>query len=68
MAISKDIKGEGIVSMIAANGAMPLISGNKKMLPLLVDCARKIAKESGQIIRICKFTSKEVIEEINFHN
>ena len=66
--LSKDEKGEGIVSMITPDGAMPLVFGHKRMLDKVMPFVEKIAKDSGQTLLLCKFQKIQVLKEIKGGN
>lgn len=62
--MSKDKNGEGIVSMMMPEGAMPLVFGHKRMIDMVRPAIEKMAKETGQTLRICRFKRTDVMAEI----
>lgn len=62
--LSVDEKGEGICSMMGPQGAMPMVFGHDRMLNLIKPFVNQMAKETGRKIRIVKYHSKEILEEI----
>lgn len=66
--ISKDKEGEGIVSMMLSDRAMPLVFGKKEMLEKVLPLIKKMADETGQVLQICKYKKTEVVEEVNGSN
>ena len=62
--LSKDNNGEGIVSMITPDGAMPLVFGHKRLLDKIMPIVEQIAKDTGQTLIICKFQKIQVLKEI----
>ena len=55
---------EGIVSAITPMGAMPMVFSNKRMLDITKEKMKEISSDAGVKLRICKFTTKEIIEEV----
>ncbi len=67
--LSKDENGEGIVAMINPDGgAVPLVFGYEWMLAKVQPAIKKIAEETGQTLRVCKFSNKEILQEIKGSN
>lgn len=53
--LSSDDKGEGIVSTMTEAGAMPLVFGHDRTMPLMKAIMSKIEKETGKKLIIGKF-------------
>lgn len=62
--LSKDDKGEGIVSMMTPDGAMPLVFGHKRLLDTIMPVVEQIAKDTRQTLLICKFQKIQILKEI----
>ena len=62
--LSQDDTGEGIISAMTDMGGMPLVFGHAKMIPLMKDIAKKMAKDTGKKVVIGKFKRIETIEEL----
>lgn len=60
--LSSDDNGEGIVSAMTDIGGMPLVFGHARMIPLMKDIAKKMAKDTGKKLVIGKFKRIETEE------
>jgi hypothetical protein len=61
--ISVDEHGEGIVSAVIGNIALPLVSGDLHMIEQMRPHARRCAEVKR--IELVKFTARETIEQIS---
>jgi len=61
--LSIDEKGEGICSMMTPAGALPMVFGHQKTLNMLRPIIIRMAKETGEKLRLVKFTKSEILEE-----
>ena len=50
--ISSDEKGEGVVSMMTPQGAMPLVFGHERNLEIVKPFVKQMAKETGKRLLI----------------
>lgn len=64
--LSTDEGGEGVVagSIGPARTMMPLIAADEVRLKDILPYARSLAKSTGMRMRLVRFTTREVIEEI----
>ncbi len=62
--LSQDDTGEGIISAMTDVGATPLVFGHARMIPLMKNVAKKMAKDTGKKVVIGKFKRIETIEEL----
>lgn len=64
--LSTDLNGEGVVAAPIVPGqlSVPLIAADSARLTNILPLARMIATASGQSMRLVKFSTRTVIEEI----
>ena len=62
--LSTDERGEGIVSMMTPQGAMPMVFGHERMLDGVRKAVKIMAKDTKKKLLIVKYTKSEVLEEI----
>lgn len=62
--LSTDQRGEGIVSVMTPQGAMPMVFGHKRMLIAARKAAELMVKDTKKKLIIVKYTKSEVLEEI----
>lgn len=56
---------EGLCAVQIGHRMMPLIAADEQRLPFVRTEAERIARESGQVIRLIRLTTREVIETID---
>jgi hypothetical protein len=62
--IASDEDGEGVPAFMAGSVAMPLVCADKERVDSLRDIAKRLAKESGNKITLCRFSVREELEVI----
>ena len=58
---------EGIVAGIFLGVSLPLIAVDEKRLRSLAPMAEEIARKTGRVIRLVKFTNRELIRQLGGH-
>lgn len=61
--LSVDENGEGICSMMAEQGGMPMIFGHERMIEFVRPIINKMVRETGKTIKLVKYKKTEVIQE-----
>lgn len=63
--IAADTDGEGLPAFMAPSGMMlPMVCADKARVDSLREIAKKMARESGNKITLCRFSVREEIEVI----
>jgi hypothetical protein len=58
---------EGIVTGMFQSVSLPLIAVDEKRLRSLSPIAEEIARKTGRVIRLVKFTNRELIRHLGGH-
>jgi hypothetical protein len=66
VAVDPDDNTEGIVSFFGGLGNMPMVSADMENVEGLRPIAEEAAKQSGAVIRLVRFTNRELIETIEY--
>lgn len=64
VAIDGDDNNEGIVGAMSAVGVVPLFAADKARVESYRPMAEEAARETGQKVKLVRFTEREEIEEI----
>lgn len=62
--VASDADGEGVPAFITREMWMPLMAADKDRVDSLREIARRIARESGNKITLCRFSVREELEVI----
>lgn len=54
---------EGIAAWISPDGPLPLVCAGEAQLPMLKECALRLARAGGGPARLARFTSREDLAE-----
>lgn len=68
VALSKDERGEGVLSIITPNGSFPIVLGKIELIEQFMPLIRQAAKDTNRLIKIYKFKKSELIKEITNKN
>jgi hypothetical protein len=58
---------EGIVAGVFQGVSLPLIAVDEERLRSLAPMAEQIARKTGRVIRLVKFTNRELIRQLGGH-
>lgn len=62
--LSKDENGEGICNAAINGVEFQMVAGREENIPLIKNIAEIMSKKTTKKLYICKFSHKEIIEEI----
>lgn len=59
--VASDEEGEGLTAFLTDSGWMPMVAADRTRVDSLWAQAKRIARESGRKITLCRFTVREEI-------
>lgn len=65
VAVDEESQTEGLCAVAVGHRMMPLIAADEERLPFVREQAQRIARESGQTIRLIRLSKREIAETFN---
>lgn len=66
LAIDSDDGTEGIISFDVGMGPMPMISSDMENVEGLRPIAKKVVKKTGAVVRLVRFTKRDLVETLEY--